>query len=1237
MSTDASSIFVVLGMHRGGTSAITRGLKVLGVDLGTNLIPASIGVNDRGFWEDAEINAINIRLLNALNVDWHSLSPPDRSGFLASDARDLIPLALNLLGSRTRSHLRFGLKDPRLPVLLPFWQNVFAQLGLTPHYVISCRNPLSVARSLATRDGFDPCKSHLLWLSHMFSSWSDTLDARRVVVDYDRLLDAPGLQLERIARGLGLHYDPHSDAAAEYVDNFLTESLRHSRFGVQDLQAEAAVPSLTKDLYLALQQAASDSVSADDARLANRIEALQQTWFAMRPALTYLDDCERQLFASRSRVRVSSVNADPIPVAVDFPHAGVESHQPPGSALRDDTQRIKDLESAVAERAARIAALTAQEAQRETHLSEITRSLQESERRRIEISEDATQHLAQLRNLEVLAADRARQVDDLKMAAATSAKRLTETEAALLQSENRVREISLQACEYLTRLERADACIAAQKQAIEEMEKSASLVAERLATLETTLQASETRLADARKQALADVARFKELEALIDSYERKIYSLSTSAAESALRESALETAIAERGHRLTHLGAELELHVAQAKIMSERASTAEARASALALTDAQSRARIEALQDTVQAMRSSRSWQLTKPLRGTGTLLRSAKRLKGAATNFAATQGGLMPSIRRIRRIFGREGWGGVRSRMRRATTREVVTVPTCERTMESDQRHPDAPGTARAALARQLAHMDYQPLISVVMPTYNTPIDLLHSAIDSVKNQVYANWELCICDDGSNQSEVRRALATIADSDPRIRIAIAPKNGGISAATNRALALASGEFVALLDHDDTLTPDALAEIVLALDTAPEADVIYSDQDKIDAAGRRFEPFFKPDWSPDLFRRVMYVGHLLVFRRSLLEKVGLLDSRFDKVQDYEFMLRLSEHTQRIHHIPKILYHWRAISGSIALDPDGKGDIERLQVEAVQAHLGRAGRKAAVSPHPRFSHRAVIEPDGTRDDGPLVSIIIPSKDAAEHISRCLDSIFLRSTYRNFEVIVVDNGTTERAALAALDRHPVVVLPFAETFNFSRANNLGASHARGEYLLFLNNDTEVITPDWLERLVFNLQQDDVAAVGPLLLYPDNTVQHAGVVLGCRGTADHVMRGFPGDSDGYAGSLSCTREVSAVTAACMMCRRADYMAIGGMIEYFATHYQDVDLCMRLAQHGKRILFVPDVALYHFESATRGQKYDYLDRLLLLDSWGEQITNGDPFYNRNLSIERLDYSVSEPSGGLF
>jgi GT2 family glycosyltransferase len=532
-------------------------------------------------------------------------------------------------------------------------------------------------------------------------------------------------------------------------------------------------------------------------------------------------------------------------------------------------------------------------------------------------------------------------------------------------------------------------------------------------------------------------------------------------------------------------------------------------------------------------------------------------------------------------------------------------------------------PGEADPRL--DVDRLSYRPLISVVTPVYDTDPAWLSRAVESVRGQSYPQWQLCLADDGSTNEGTLAYLRALVD-DERITVSFAEANEGIAAATNRALDCAGGEFVAFLDHDDELEPDALLACVRLLGVRPDTDVVYTDEDKIDRRGRLSRPFYKPDWSPELFRGVMYVGHLLVIRRSLVADAGGLDPNFDGVQDYELMLRVSELTDRIEHVPRVLYHWRKLPGSIASSPDAKDGISELQAAAVARHLERCGIAAVAEPNPSLPHRAIVRPK-LRRAWPAVTVVVPTRDAADHLERCLDSIFERSSYPSLSVVLVDTGTTEPEALALFDRHPVEVITSDGPFNFSRVNNLAVERTGGAYVVFLNNDTEVQSPEWLEAMVVLAEAPDAGAVGPLLLYPNGTVQHAGVVLGLRGTADHIMRGFPGDADGYAGSLSCTREVSAVTAACMLVRREVFLEVGGFDEHYGTHYQDVDLCLRLRLGGRRNLYTPRAVVRHHEGATRGSRYDHLDRALLLDRWGETIRRGDPYYNPALSLAGADY----------
>ena len=522
-------------------------------------------------------------------------------------------------------------------------------------------------------------------------------------------------------------------------------------------------------------------------------------------------------------------------------------------------------------------------------------------------------------------------------------------------------------------------------------------------------------------------------------------------------------------------------------------------------------------------------------------------------------------------------------------------------------------------------------PLISVVTPMKDTPPAFLRACAASVLNQPYRRLELILVDDGSRSPHALRQAMLLAAQDDRVRVLRMDEGAGISRATNAGLAAARGALIAFLDHDDELTPDALTVVAERFVAEPTLEVAYTDQFKIDAKGEIVDHHFKPAWSPLHLLGVMYVGHLLVARTAAVRGVGGCDPASDGVQDFDLVLRLHEAGARIGHIAQPLYKWRACSGSTAGAADAKAGIAAKQRQAVQAHLARVGRTWAVEPHPTHGerHRMLVAP-APRGPTPAVSIIIPSRDQGAVVGRCLGSIRRRSRHETYEIVVVDDHTTEPLARRAFDIYGARVAPFEGEFSFSAACNQGARASRGALLLFLNNDTEVVEPDWLQRLALWFEEPGVGAVGPVLTYPDGRVQHAGVVLGARGTADHVMRGFQAGLDGYAGSLCAAREVSAVTGACLMMRRGDFAALGGFSTDYARHYQDVDLCLRIRERGQSVVCTPRPTLIHHEGVTRGDAYDFGDRALLIDRWRKQIEAPDPYYSRWFDRETLDYRLA-------
>jgi len=553
--------------------------------------------------------------------------------------------------------------------------------------------------------------------------------------------------------------------------------------------------------------------------------------------------------------------------------------------------------------------------------------------------------------------------------------------------------------------------------------------------------------------------------------------------------------------------------------------------------------------------------------------------------------------------------------------------------TSTDDEPAPDAPGAGWDPDGGLGAPVDMEsspdpaagpaaPTISVVVPIFRPELWYLQQCVESVRRQVYGNWELCLCDDASGDVEVSRFLKKAAAGDPRIRVAVHDSNGGISRASNTALKMATGEFVALLDHDDELTPDALLLVARRAVEEPEADVIYSDEDKLDRDGQRGFPNFKPGWSPDLLLSYPYLGHLTVIRRTVVEKIGGFRPEMDGSQDFDLMLRATERARAVTHIPRILYHWRVVEGSAAGDPGAKPWAYGASRRALADTLVRRGLDGHVEPGPflgAYHTRRAVRTD------PKVSIVIPFRDQAAMLRTCVDSLFVDSGLGSFEVVLVDNDSVEpetRAVVDVLSEQPGIrLLEHPGPFNWSAINNAAARTCDGDMLLFLNDDVVASGGGWVKALIEQAQRPDVGAVGCRLLYPNGTVQHSGVVLGMHGLAGNLMSGMPGEYAGYMGWSGVVKEFSAVSAACMMSRRQVFEELDGFDEAFAVEFADVDYCLRLRHAGYRVVYTPHAELVHHESHTKGTSGSYHDSRTFLSKWIGDIRRGDPFYNENLS----------------
>ncbi|MGH9823475.1 MAG: glycosyltransferase family 2 protein, partial [Blastocatellia bacterium] len=533
---------------------------------------------------------------------------------------------------------------------------------------------------------------------------------------------------------------------------------------------------------------------------------------------------------------------------------------------------------------------------------------------------------------------------------------------------------------------------------------------------------------------------------------------------------------------------------------------------------------------------------------------------------------------------------------------------------------------------AKRIESLACQPKISIILPCYNTPGEYLRKALDSVIAQYYQTWELCICDDSSTEAHVRKTIDEYVKRDTRIKAVYSDRNGGIVAASNQALELATGEFAGFLDHDDELTPDALFEVVQTLQDRT-IDWVYSDEDKIDPNGKRGEALAKPAWSPDHLLSTMYTCHFSVYKTELVRKAGGLRPGFDGSQDHDLALRIAEHTERVAHIPKVLYHWRKIPGSSAGGTMAKPYAYDSAIKALSGALKRRRIEGTVEPGTipgQFRvKRKIVKPE-------KVSILIPTRDKLNLLRKCIESIEAKTDYLDYEIIIIDNGSTDKSTLAYLRASPHRVIRDEGPFNFSRLNNLAAKEATGAYLLLLNNDTELINAEWMSAMVEHAQRPEVGAVGAKLLYSRCTIQHAGVVVGIHGVADHAHRHVDGKKPAsYFNFAGIIRDYSAVTAACMMTRREVFLAAGGFNEKtLAVSFNDIDYCLRLRERGLLVVYTPYAELYHHESATRSKAVDISENSYMLGKWGQYIRR-DPYYNPSMSLDyedfRFDYSKPE------
>lgn len=629
----------------------------------------------------------------------------------------------------------------------------------------------------------------------------------------------------------------------------------------------------------------------------------------------------------------------------------------------------------------------------------------------------------------------------------------------------------------------------------------------------------------------------------------------------------------------------------------------------------------EAYNQTIQSI----SWKLTKPVRyigsGVNSVLRKSRTgiLIGDGLRYFGNNG-LRSTIKRIKELYGRK------------------TTTIAQQDLElSDEE---------IAYERSVT-FEYAPVISILVPLYNTPEKFLREMIESVVNQTYGNWQLCLADGSDEQhSDVAKICKEYIEKNDKIKYKKLEKNEGISVNTNECIDMADGEYIGLFDHDDVLHLGALFECMKVIDSE-RPDFIYTDElTFVDSLDNVINIHYKPDYSPDTLRSYNYICHFSVFSKQLLEKAGKFRKEFDGSQDYDLILRLTEKAEKIIHIPKILYFWRAHANSVAQDISAKPYTLDAAKKAIGEHLERLGLEGTIMDTRvpsvyKINYKIVGEPK--------ISILIPNKDHIDELKTCITSVLEKSTYKNIEIIVIENNSESYDTFDYYHQLEeqyanVKVVYWKGEFNYAAINNFGFQNATGEYVLLLNNDIEVITPNWIEEMLMFAQRNDVGAVGAMLYYPDDTIQHAGVILGIGGVAGHSHKYFKRGEYGYASRLTLAQNLTAVTAACMLMRREVFEIVDGLDESYKVAFNDVDLCMRIRQQGYLIVFTPFAELYHYESKSRGLE-DTAEKQMrfkgeidqFMKRWGKELEKGDPYYNQNLTLVREDFSLKDKDEEVF
>jgi glycosyltransferase involved in cell wall biosynthesis len=1290
---------LVLGMHRSGTSALTRCLNLLGMDLGSNLLSPE-AANSKGFWEHADAVSINDALLQSFGMYWHSLAPLPE-GWLQTAAADTARDEIRALIRRDFSGVPlWGIKDPRMCRLAPLWLEVLRDMGISVAAVFVVRSPLDVAASLERAHGLSVSSNVFSWMQHLAESETATRGVARTMVEYNRLLADPLGVLSGIGRALDLewpiavdgreqairmyldvdlrtHHKPMSDAAAPLIVRHMVDACEQivlakngndwSRLSTlsdeaveltdvlaflnppSSLPQAPVVPGPTDAVYAMLyytsgdepfseQRVISKYVSAGRSHIEFnlpyafsrfRLDPVNRGGCCLLHSVMVLDGAgnviwdwskstdsvelvgfQRIASFARQEEQLLLVNDDP-QMLFTFPDALL----PNNAVLRLDIERLSESELGKELRCA--------EARRASDLANSERALQDL--------------AAQL--------DAVRVVHEQDRAALEREHAAYEQERVAYEQERVIHMRELEAIHASTSW-RVLAHIRSLLQHLPPVVRRNLRRTVKLAWWMVTPWRIPARLRlhgrdwqRVRLQA-RPAHQLEEKSRTVDETVWQATGLDPFFYLAAGTDSSvdlpggwylLDIPLKERFGTLNSPKLYPDYGAGISEVFSfslEQICTSSGINGLIRFDYPVTRLRFDPSVGSCEFALS-------------GISLRRLSKFRAALYMYRALVRRERRPIQLALQVFGQLCRGGMRQvgdwlYGRFAMRGKAGAVDYSEWV----KRYDTIDLEDCKAMQQASESLALQPLISILIPVYNTPESWIRRCIDSVLRQSYPYWELCIADDASNLPHIRQILEQYEARDSRVKVVYRDSNGHISEASNSALALATGEWIALLDHDDELPPHALFMVAKTINERPNAQLIYSDEDKIDEQGKRFDPYFKPDWNPDLFLSQNMITHLGVYHANLVHDVGGFRKGYEGSQDYDLALRCIERLgdEQIIHIPYVLYHWRAISGSTAMGVGEKSYAALAAERALKDHLARTG-VSMVEVHTLDSGYRVKRRLASGAQ-PKVSLIVPTRDRVDLLRMCVSSILEKTEYDNYEIIVVDNQSVELEThdyLNSLRNHRKVrVLEYDAPFNYSKMNNLAAASCDSEIIGLINNDIEVIHGEWLAEMVSQAVRPEIGAVGAMLYYPNDTIQHAGVVLGVGGVAGHIHIKMP---KGYPGQMSRAKliqNLSAVTAACLLIRHEVFDAVGGLDPQLEVAFNDVDFCLRVREKGFRNLWTPFAELYHHESASRGQedtpekKERFMREVVFMtERWGDQLLR-DPAYNPNLTVDDTSFSLA-------